>query len=108
MADLSPFGVQVGSDSVHLIRSMHDALGHGGEGVQSDLVVSAAVFPLAWHATGSRADVAMLVRVCDSCQRRKLVLPEALPLQQPVVRGPFEHVHSDLCCPCDTPIIDRQ
>jgi hypothetical protein len=51
-------------------------------------------------------DVAMFVRVCDNCQRRKLVLPEAPPLQQPVVRGPFEHVHIDLCGPFDTPVID--
>jgi hypothetical protein len=53
-----------------------------------------------------QADVAMFVRVCDSCQRRKLVMPQAPPLQRPRMHGPFEHVHVDLCGPFDTPVVD--
>jgi hypothetical protein len=80
---------------------MHDALGHGG-GVNQTL----AFLRQSFHWPGMQADVAMFVRVCDACQRRKLVMPEAPPLQQPGVRGPFEHVHIDLCGPFDTPVVD--
>lgn len=83
-----------------LIRVMHDALGHGG--VNQTL----ACLRQSFHWPGMLADVSMFVRVCDSCQRRKLVMPEAPPLQEPVVRGPFEHVHVDLCGPFDTPVVD--
>jgi hypothetical protein len=51
-------------------------------------------------------DVSMFVKTCDSCQRRNLAIPQAPPLQQPVVHGPFEHVHIDLCGPFDTPVPD--
>lgn len=83
-----------------LIRAMHDALGHGG------VLQTLDCLRQSFHWPGMRADVSMLVRVCDNCQRRKLVLPEAPPLQEPVVRGPFEHVHIDLCGPFDTPVVD--
>jgi hypothetical protein len=51
-------------------------------------------------------DVSMFVKTCDSCQRRNLAMPQAPPLQEPVVHGPFEHVHIDLCGPFDTPLPD--
>lgn len=31
---------------------------------------------------------------------------EGPPLQLPVIRGPFEHVHVDSCGPFETPVID--
>jgi len=49
----------------------------------------------------------MFVKCCDACQRRKLGMPQAPPMQEPEVQGPFEHVHVDLCGPFDTPVIDE-
>jgi hypothetical protein len=48
----------------------------------------------------------LLVKQCDACQRRKLVQPAVPPLQEPAIRGPFEHVHIDLCGPFATPVVD--
>lgn len=83
-----------------IIRAMHDALGHAGV----NQTVACLRQSFSWP--GMQADVAMFVRVCDSCQRRKLVMPQAPPLQRPRIHGPFEHVHVDLCGPFDTPIVD--
>jgi hypothetical protein len=44
--------------------------------------------------------------VCDIGQQRKLVLPEAPPLQQPAVCGSFEHVHIAACGPFNTHVLD--
>jgi hypothetical protein len=57
---------------------MHDALGHGG--VNQTL----ACLRQSFHWSGMPADVGMFVRVCDSCQRRKLVMPEPPTLQEPL------------------------
>jgi hypothetical protein len=58
-----------------------------------------------FHWRGLQSDVVAFVRCCDSCQRRKLVMPALPPLQQPEVRGPFEHVHVDLCGPFPAPLM---
>jgi hypothetical protein len=48
----------------------------------------------------------MFVLVWDNVRQwRKLVLPAAPPLQQPIVRGRFVCVHMVLCNPFDTPAI---
>jgi len=83
-----------------VIRAMHDSLGHAG------VNQTVSCLRQSFHWPGMQADVAMFVRVCDTCQRRKLVLPEAPPLQRPRMHGPFEHVHIDLCGPFDTPVVD--
>jgi hypothetical protein len=79
---------------------MHDTLGHAGvkrlcAGLQQHFY---------WR--GLSGDVRMFVAQCDSCQRRKLAMPAPPPLQEPVVRGPFAHVHIDLCGPFSTPVVD--
>lgn len=78
---------------------MHDALGHAD--VQQTCVYMQQYF----HWRGLRADVASLVRCCDNCQRRKLAMPALPPLQPPVVHGPFEHGHIDLCGPFPAPVV---
>lgn len=85
-----------------LIRCMHDSLGHAGV-KQTTAWLKQSFF---WPGLGS--DVAMFVRCCDACQRHNLVLPQAPPLQEPEVLGPFEHVHVDLCGPFDAPDIDEK
>ncbi len=79
---------------------MHDALGHSGAR-QTAMCLRQSYF---W--SGMAGDVAMFVQACDSCQRRNLAMPQAPPLQEPVVHGPFEHLHIDLCGPFDTPLLD--
>ena len=83
-----------------LIRSMHDALGHAGTRQLSSHMSQH------FHWRGLDTDVRLYVAQCDACQRRKLVVPEPFPLQEPALRGPFEHVHIDLCGPFDTPVAD--
>jgi hypothetical protein len=83
-----------------LVLCMHDSLGHAGtqrlcQGLQQHFY---------WR--GLSRDVRLFVAQCDACQRRKLAMPAPPPLQEPVVLGPFEHVHIDLCGPFDTPVID--
>jgi hypothetical protein len=85
-----------------LIRCMHDALGHAG--VKQTVAYMRQYF----HWCGLHEDVAAFVQRCDSCQRRKLLLPPPPALQPPIVHGPFEHVHIDLCGPFETPILDAQ
>jgi len=82
---------------------MHDSLGH------ASVYQTGSCLRQSFNWPGMQADVAMFFRVCDglsSCQRRKLVLPEAPPLQRPRMHGPFEHVHIELCGPFDTPVVD--
>lgn len=83
-----------------LIRCMHDTLGHAGAKQTTAWLRQSFFWP------GLRADVAMFVKCCDSCQKRNLVLPQAPPLQEPEVLGPFEHVHIDFCGPFDCPVVD--
>lgn len=77
---------------------MHDTLGHAGA------KQTTAWLRQSFFSPGLRADVAMFVKCCDSCQKRNLVLPQAPPLQEPEVLGPFEHI--DLCGPFDCPVVD--
>jgi hypothetical protein len=79
---------------------MHDALGHAG--VQQ----TCAYMQQHFHWRGLPGDARLFVAQCDACQRRRLVLPAPFPLQEPVIRGPFEHVHIDLCGPFVTPCAD--
>jgi hypothetical protein len=83
-----------------LIRCMHDSLGHAG------IKRLCAGLQQHFHWRGLSGDVRLFVAQCDSCQRRKLAMPAPPPLQEPVVRGPFEHVHIDLCGPFNTPVVD--
>ena len=83
-----------------VIRCMHDALGHAG--VQQ----TCAYLQQHFHWRGLPGDVRLFVAQCDACQRRRLALPAPFPMQEPVVRGPFEHVHIDLCGPFVTPCAD--
>jgi transposase InsO family protein len=83
-----------------IIRCMHDTLGHAGT---RHLV---ACMRQHFHWRGLVADVRLFVAQCDACQRRKLVMAEPPPLNEPAIRGPFEHVHIDLCGPFDTPVKD--
>jgi hypothetical protein len=50
-------------------------------------------------------DVKLYLAQCDTCQRRRLFLPAPFPMQEPVIRGPFEHAHIDLW-PLVTPYAD--
>mgnify|MGYP001809986550 CR=1 FL=1 len=84
-----------------LIRCMHDSLGHAGVRRLS----SGMQQYFSWR--GLHNDVRMFVKQCEACQKRKLAMPALPPLQEPVVRGPFEHVHIDLCGPFDTPVVDE-
>jgi hypothetical protein len=83
-----------------LIRCMHDALGHAGVRQLS------AIMKQHFHWRGLDRDVDLFVKQCESCQKRKLVLAQPPPLTEPIIRGPFEHVHVDLCGPFDTPVAD--
>jgi hypothetical protein len=83
-----------------IIRCMHDALGHAGTRQL------AASMKQHFHWRGLDRDVQLFVAQCDACQRRKLVLAQPPPLTEPIIRGPFEHVHVDLCGPFDTPVAD--
>jgi len=83
-----------------IMRCMHDALGHAGV----KRLVSGLQQHFYWR--GLSGDVRLFVAQCDACQRRKLAMPAPIPMQEPVVRGPFEHVHIDLCGPFDTPVVD--
>lgn len=83
-----------------IIRVMHDALGHAGVNQTVEYMQQH------FHWAGLRQDVSVYVKQCDACQRRKLVMPQPPPLQQPVIRGPFEHVHIDLAGPFKTPLVD--
>lgn len=72
----------------------HDALGHCG----SRQLMRVLHGLLHWR--GVKGDVAGVVKVCGSCQRRKLALPDLPDLQEPVRHaGPFRHVHIDLAGP---------
>jgi hypothetical protein len=79
---------------------MHNVLGHSG------VKQTVAYLQQHFHWRGLTADVALFVKQCDACQRRQMVLPAVPPLQAPVVLGPFEHVHIDLCGPFTTPTVD--
>lgn len=83
-----------------IIRCMHDALGHAGTRQLS------ASMKQHFHWRGLDRDVSLFVAQCDACQRRKLVIAAPPPLTEPIIRGPFEHVHVDLCGPFDTPVAD--
>lgn len=83
-----------------LVRSMHDVLGHAG------VKQTVAYMQQHFHWRGLYSDVKLFVKQCDACQRRKLVQPAVPPLQEPAIRGPFEHVHIDLCGPFATPVVD--
>jgi hypothetical protein len=83
-----------------LIRCMHDALGHAG--VQQ----TCAYMQQHFHWRGLPSDVKLYLAQCDACQRRRLVLPAPFPMQEPIICGPFEHVHVDLCGPFVTPCAD--
>lgn len=85
------------------MRLYHDALGHCGS--RQLMRVLHGLF----HWRGMKGDVAGFVKVCDSCQRRKLALPELPDLQEPVRHaGPFRHVHIDLAGPFPTPLVSVQ
>jgi transposase InsO family protein len=82
-----------------VMRLYHDALGHCGS--RQLMRVLHGMF----HWRGMKGDVAGFVKVCDSCQRRKLALPELPDLQEPVRHaGPFRHVHIDLAGPFPAPL----
>jgi hypothetical protein len=83
-----------------IIRVMHDALGHAGTRQL------AASMKQHFHWRGLDRDVQLFVAQCDACQRRKLVMAQPPPMTEPIIRGPFEHVHVDLCGPFDTPVAD--
>jgi hypothetical protein len=84
---------------------MHDALGHAGT---SQL---AACMKQHFHWRGLDRDVQLFVAQCDACQVMPAVAAAqvvAAPplLTKPIIRGPFGHVHIDLCGPFDTPVAD--
>jgi RNase H-like domain found in reverse transcriptase/Integrase zinc binding domain/PHD-finger/Integrase core domain len=83
-----------------VIRCMHDTLGHAGTRQL------AASMKQHFHWRGLDRDVQLFVAQCDACQRRKLVMAQPPPLTEPIIRGPFEHVHIDLCGPFETPVAD--
>jgi hypothetical protein len=73
----------------YVIRCMHDTLGHAGTRQL------AASMKQHFHWRGLDRDVQLFVAQCDACQRRKLVMVQPPPLTEPIIRGPFEHVHID-------------
>lgn len=79
---LSPFGAPLGFDSCDAL-GLHDALSHAGVNQTVTCLHQSFNWP------GMQADVVMF-----SCQRRKLVLPKALPLQRPRMQGRFKQVHT--------------
>jgi hypothetical protein len=76
-----------------LIVMLHESLGHAG--VEQTLTH----LHRSWHWRGLKADVRLVLKCCDACQRRHLVLPEAPPHQEPAMYGPFNHLHVDLTAP---------
>ena len=76
-----------------IIRVMHDALGHAGVKQTSQFLLQH------FYWKGIKADTAVFVKCCDACQRRQLALPELPDLQEPIVYGPFKHLHVDLAGP---------
>ena len=77
-----------------VIRVFHaDLLAHSG------VTQTMATLHQHFHWPGIKADVAMFVRCCDSCQRHKLLLPNMPPMQAPAIYGPFRHIHIDLAGP---------
>jgi hypothetical protein len=72
---------------------MHDALGHAGVKQTSQFLLQH------FYWKGIKADTVAFVKCCDACQRRQLALPELPDLQEPVVYGPFKHLHVDLAGP---------
>jgi hypothetical protein len=83
-----------------IIAGVHDALGHAG--VEQVL----AYMHQFYHWRGLKSDIARYVKQCEPCQKRKLVLPPLPELQEPVIHGPFDHVHIDLCGPFPTSFVD--
>jgi hypothetical protein len=79
---------------------MHDALGRAG------VHQTCAYMQQHVHWRGLPGDMKLFVAHCDARQRRKFALPAPFPLQEPVIRGPSEHVHIDLCGPFVTPCAD--
>jgi hypothetical protein len=82
------------------IIAVHEALGHAG--VEQVLAYYMHQF---YHWRGLKSDIARYVKQCEPCQKRKLVLPPLPELQEPVIHGPFDHVHIDLCGPFPTPFV---
>ena len=77
-----------------VIRVFHaDLLAHSG------VTQTLAALHQHFHWPGIKADIAMHVKCCDSCQRHKLLLPNMPPMQAPAIYGPFRHVHVDLAGP---------
>lgn len=76
-----------------LIVMVHEALGHAG--VEQTLTH----MHRHWHWRGLKCDVRHVLQRCDACQRRRVVLPDAPPHQEPAMYGPFNHLHVDLTAP---------
>ena len=76
-----------------LVQMVHDQMGHAG------VNACMAYMHTHWHWRGMRADIATVVRACDACQRRRLLVAEPPPLQEPAILGPFEGLHADTCGP---------
>jgi hypothetical protein len=76
-----------------IIRVVHETLGHAG--IEQTLVVMHQHF----HWPGIKEDIQSLCRVCDSCQKQKLILASPPDMQQPAIYGPLKHVHIDLAGP---------
>ncbi len=85
----------------NIIRMLHECFGHCG--IEQSLIQ----LHMHFHWAGIKADVRLYVRCCDACQRRKLVLPDPPALQQPIIYGPFKHVHVDLAGPFEVSPADR-
>lgn len=77
----------------NIVRMVHDSLGHAGHGQ------TFAVMHQHFHWRNMHRDVHAFVQSCDACQKRKLVLPELPPLQEPAIYGPMRHTHVDLTGP---------
>ena len=59
-----------------------------------------------FHWRGIKADIALYIGSCDSCQRSKLVTLDLPEMQAPAIYGPLWHVHVDLAGPFRTPQYD--